>query len=130
MTDKHEGVIVAFQERLVSADVILRYIRSRARLTKPMADLACKIETDLDWLIDKMEQEDLERNVQMEDAWGSPSDVYYPLLSGSDNRNIRLIHESLRKKVEDAWGSPSDVKLVPNYRSLESMPEFIKEEGF
>lgn len=96
MTDKHEGVIVAFQERLVSADVILRYIRSRARLTKPMADLACKIETDLDWLIDKMEQEDQERNVQM----------------------------------EDAWGSPSDVKLVPNYRSLESMPEFIKEEGF
>ena len=89
-------VIVAFQERLVSADVIARYIRSRARLTKPMADLLSKIETDLDWLIDEMDKEDQERNVQMEDAWGSP------------------------------W----DVKLVPNYRSIESMPEFIKEEGF
>ena len=90
------GVIVAFQERLVSADVIARYIRSRARLTKPMADLLSKIETDLDWLIDQMDREDQERNVQMDDAWGSP------------------------------W----DVKLVPNYRSIESMPEFIKEEGF
>ena len=87
---------MAFQERLVSADVIARYIRSRARLTKPMADLLSKIETDLDWLIDEMDKEDQERNVQMEDAWGSP------------------------------W----DVKLVPNYRSIESMPEFIKEEGF
>ena len=87
---------MAFQERLVSADVILRYIRSRPRPTKPMGDLARKIETDLDWLIDQMDKEDQERNVQMDDAWGSP------------------------------W----DVKLVPNYRSIESMPEFIKEEGF
>ncbi len=84
------GVIVAFQERLVSADVIARYIRSRARLTKPMADLLYKIETDLDWLIDQMDKEDQERNVQM----------------------------------EDAWGSPSDVKLVPNYRTIENMPEW------
>jgi hypothetical protein len=83
-------VIVAFQERLVSADVIARYIRSRARLTKPMADLLYKIETDLDWLIDEMEREDQERNVQM----------------------------------EDAWGSPDDVKIVPNYRSIENMPEW------
>ena len=32
------------------------------------------------------------------------SDVYYPLLSESDNRNIRLIHESLRRKVEESDG--------------------------
>ena len=90
------GVIVAFQERLVSAEVIARYIRSRARLTKPMADLLYKIETDLDWLIDEMDREDQERNVQM----------------------------------EDGWGSPSDVKLVPNYKSLEDMPEIRQVESF
>lgn len=84
------GVIVAFQERLVSADVIARYIESRARLTKPMSDLLAIIRTDLDWLLDQMDREDQERNVQM----------------------------------EDAWGSPSDVKLVPNYRSIENMPEW------
>lgn len=95
-TPQLKGVIVAFQERLVSAEVIARYIESRARSTKPMADLARRIRIDLDWLLDVMDEEDEERNVQM----------------------------------EDAWGSPSDVKLVPNYRSIENMPEFIKEEEF
>lgn len=31
-------------------------------------------------------------------------------------------------RIEDAYGSPDHVKLVPNYRSIENMPEFIKEE--
>ena len=66
---------MAFQERLVSADVIARYIESRARMTKPMADLLAIIRTDLDWLLDQMDREDQERNVQMEDAWGSPQHV-------------------------------------------------------
>ena len=90
------GVIVAFQERLVSAEVIARYIESRARLTKPMADLLRRIRTDLDWLLDVMDEEDEERNVRM----------------------------------EDAWGSPEHVKLVPNYKSLEDMPEIRQVEGF
>ena len=72
---KQVGVIVAFQEPLVSADAIARYIKSRARLTKPMADLLYKIQTDLDRLMDQMDQENQEQIVRMEDAWGTPEHV-------------------------------------------------------
>jgi hypothetical protein len=63
------------EERLVSAEAIVRYIKSSARLTTPMATLMARIECDLDWLMIQMEREDQDRAVQMEDAWGSAQHV-------------------------------------------------------
>lgn len=63
------------EERLVSAEAIVRYIKSSARLTTPMATLMARIECDLDWLMIQMEREDQDRAMQMADAYGSPSYV-------------------------------------------------------
>lgn len=59
------------EERLVSAEAIVRYIKNSARLTAPMATLMARIECDLDWLMIQMEREDQDRAIQMADAYGS-----------------------------------------------------------
>lgn len=58
------------EERLVSAEAIVRYIKNSARLTTPMATLMARIECDLDWLMIQMEREDQDRAIQMADAYG------------------------------------------------------------
>jgi hypothetical protein len=61
---------IVMEERLVSAEAIVRYIKSSARLTTPMATLMARIECDLDWLMIQMEREDQDRAMQMADAYG------------------------------------------------------------
>ena len=62
---------IVMEERLVSAEAIVRYIKNSARLTTPMATLMARIECDLDWLMIQMEREDQDRAIQMADAYGS-----------------------------------------------------------
>ena len=94
------------EERLVSAEAIVRYIKNSARLTTPMATLMARIECDLDWLMIQMEREDQDRAIQMADAYGS--------------------------KLIDSLG-PSAVQYLtesPMHERLENMPDISKDEGF
>ena len=92
-------------EPLVSAHAISKEISKILKL--PVGDVSHRTVEILYWMRDKIRKDldimlnEMEREEQ--------------------ERTVR---------IEDAYGSPDYVKLVPNYRSIENMPEFIKEEGF